>query len=112
MEDTSGGKFSRHNLRSRHYISVPERYSFMPDKERCIKKSLDDNLVLLFRLKKSNIGVSICRGRFGKTGLLTCVASVLVGRTSSGIKSCMSKAEVDFEIYGIYCTSSRCLFHC
>lgn len=85
-----GGVSSVTGLRSRDDIKASSRYnSPAPTKIKDdSKKGGVDKLVRLLRIRPGDIGVSICGGKFGKTGLHTCAASLTFGA------SCVIKAHI------------------
>ena len=53
-------------------------------------------LVRLIRIQQAGIGVTICGGKFGKTGLHACSSPVLM-ENACGIKAHVIKAQAFFE---------------
>ena len=84
-------------LRAREDLKAPSRYQ-SPGKTTTseeAKKGGVDKLVKLLRIRPGDIGISICGGKLGKTGIHACAAQLAFG-ASCGIKAHSVKAQDPF----------------
>ena len=91
-DDIAGSSFLCGNsdfsgLRARDGIKVPARYRSPASKniKEDLKKCGNDKLVWLLRIRSEDIGVTVCGGKFGKTGIHAYASSLTFG-ASYGIK--------------------------
>ena len=101
--DNAFGTVLEINLRDRGKIKIPSRFQSSPSNPSSFNSTVLDRLL---RIKLDEIGVTICGGKFGKTGLYTYSSSVYFP-SSYGIKSHGIKDQPFFEGLMYICTPSK-----
>ena len=99
--DTAFGGVSGVFLCDRGDLKLPGRFQSSPSKQlsSSLPKSTSSNspvLVRLIRIQQADIGVTICGGKFGKTGLHAC-SSLVSKDNACGIKAHVIKAQAFVE---------------